>query len=94
MLSPTDFAGTGRHQVPISYLSLVDGAIHGITGFTKEGNMLKKRKFTAYLLTLVISSIVCACGPLDGVDYADLMKAAIWAFVVGNGAEHFAGKGK
>ena len=52
--------------------------------------MDKKRKLIAFLATLLIVSLLCGIGKIVSADFVDLVKAAFWAFVVGNGAEHLA----
>lgn len=51
--------------------------------------MTKKRKFTAYLATVAVASVLVALDGISGEEYAGLVKVAISAFVLGNGAEHF-----
>lgn len=54
--------------------------------------MKDKRKFIAYTATILVCALCFAFAELASGDFADIVRAAIWAFVVGNSAEHFAEK--
>jgi hypothetical protein len=56
--------------------------------------MTKKRKFTAYLITLIVTAVLNVVDGLTGAEFAGLIKVALTVFVVGNGVEHYCGKNK
>ena len=50
--------------------------------------MTKARKYSAYLVTLLIAAVLVGMDGLTGEEFAGLIKVALTVFVVGNGVEH------